>query len=289
MLTKTIVVLALVCGLFPAATAADQELEKLLIDQYRDKVLALRHPFKSSSQEYDAEGKPAKRGEEGPWTLYGRIVVKKIAVDAGRLKVEGQRAVYGFNKNGSLVRFSNDRKHPAEELKVTLRLNQPLASADEAATVLGRVFARTPEEMVSSVPTYWQPQVAKLLGVGIPKKTDLQDASGTGVAAEAGSDQIAKLADFTDRKHFTAPRVLYKREPNFSEAARAWRYEGTVGMNVIVDNTGRVGQITIVHPLGMGLDENAVETVRNWRFAPATHDGQPIAVLVYIEIDYHLY
>jgi Gram-negative bacterial TonB protein C-terminal len=37
----------------------------------------------------------------------------------------------------------------------------------------------------------------------------------------------------------------------------------------------------VVHPLGMGLDENAVATVSTWRFAPATKDGQPVAVAVY--------
>jgi protein TonB len=92
-----------------------------------------------------------------------------------------------------------------------------------------------------------------------------------------------------DRKHFAPPRILYKYEPEFSQAARDWKYNGIVGMNVIVDSTGHVGKVTLVHAVGLGLDEKAVETIRTWKFAPATHDGQPVAVAVYVEVDFHLY
>jgi TonB family protein len=289
MIRKAVVLLTLSCGFFGTATAADNPLENQLTSQYRDKVLALRHSFKSGSQEYEADGTPATTGEEGSWTLYGRILVKKITVGVDRLKIEGKRALYQFDKSGSPVQFPDDRKHPAENLKITLRLKRPLSSADEAAAVLGSVFALTPEEMVNSVPAYWQPHLAKLLGVRGPKQAGAQDAGETGAAGDAGSDKIPKFADFMDRKHFTLPRSLYSHEPEFSEAARARRYQGTVGLNVIINNTGQVGKVTIVHPAGLGLDENAVEAVRTWRFAPATHDGQPVAAALYIEVDYHLY
>jgi periplasmic protein TonB len=60
-------------------------------------------------------------------------------------------------------------------------------------------------------------------------------------------------------------------------------------LKVVIDKTGRVKNIVIVHPLGMGLDDNAVATVSRWQFSPATHDGQPVAMSVYVEVDFHLY
>lgn len=64
-------------------------------------------------------------------------------------------------------------------------------------------------------------------------------------------------------------------EPEFSEAARNRKFQGVVGLNVTVDATGKVSDIAIAHPLGMGLDDQAVATVRTWRFSPAKRDGQP--------------
>jgi periplasmic protein TonB len=78
-------------------------------------------------------------------------------------------------------------------------------------------------------------------------------------------------------------------EPEFTELARHKKFQGVVGMDVTVDSTGRVGNIKIVKPLGMGLDEEAVRTVKRWRFIPGQHQGQPVAISVYIEVDFHLY
>jgi hypothetical protein len=47
---------------------------------------------------------------------------------------------------------------------------------------------------------------------------------------------------------------------------------------------GKVRNVDIVHPLGMGLDDAAVETVGTWRFHPGTKDGQPVAVAVYVDV-----
>lgn len=86
----------------------------------------------------------------------------------------------------------------------------------------------------------------------------------------------------------TPPKILYKEEPDFTEPARKHGVQGVVALNVVVDSTGRISDVRIVHAVGMGLDENAIEAVKNWRFAPATKDGLPVPVAVYIEVDYHL-
>lgn len=72
-------------------------------------------------------------------------------------------------------------------------------------------------------------------------------------------------------------------EPEFSEAARNRKFQGVVGLNVTVDATGEVSDITIAHPLGMGLDDQAVATIRTWRFSAAKRDGQPVAIRVFVE------
>lgn len=285
---KAILILALTCG-FSAAAAADEQLEKSLNDQYRDKVLTLRHPLKTRSQDYAPDGTPANFAEEGAWTLYGQMAVNQIKVDADRLRVEGKRALYLFDRDGHLVRFQDDRKHPAESLKIVLRLQQPLSSTDEAVAALSRVFAFTPEDAVNSVPAYWQPLLAKHFGIALPK---MEGAKQTGEPVETGNQKPAEPAkpiDFANMKDMSPPSVLYHPEPSYSEAARQRRIQGVVGLNIVIGPEGNVRDVRIVHPLGMGLDDNAVKTVSTWRFAPAKREGRPVAVAVHVEVDFHLY
>jgi periplasmic protein TonB len=86
-----------------------------------------------------------------------------------------------------------------------------------------------------------------------------------------------------------APRILFQPEPEFSEEARKAKYQGVVGLNVVVGPDGRIHNAKVVKALGMGLDEKAIEGVKLWKFDPAKKDGRPVAVAVYIEVDFHLY
>lgn len=60
-------------------------------------------------------------------------------------------------------------------------------------------------------------------------------------------------------------------------------------LELIVDTDGNPRDIRIVSPLGLGLDQRAVESVSKWRFEPARKDGQPVKVEIMIEVDFHLY
>jgi TonB family protein len=288
MSTNGILPLVLIC-VFSATTAtADQNLGSILTDQYRDQVLALRHSFKSKKQEYGADGVPTRTSEEGPWTLYGRMAVKKISVNAEQLKVEGKRALYIFDSAGNQAQFKDDREHPAESLTVTVRLEQPLSSSDVAAALLGRVFALTPEAVLDSAPVYWRAPLAKQFGVEALRK-QAQNADGT-ETPDSDSEKVWTLAEYlNDKTHFRAPKPVYHVEPAFTEAARSRKFQGVVALNVVVDRAGKVADVRIVRPLGMGLDDSAVATVSTLRFQPATKDGQPVAVVVFIEIDFHLF
>jgi TonB family protein len=87
----------------------------------------------------------------------------------------------------------------------------------------------------------------------------------------------------------SAPRAIYAPEPEFSEEARKAKYQGTCTLALIVGTDGRPSDIHVVMSLGMGLDEKAIEAVRNWRFEPAMKDGHPVRVPIEVEVDFHLY
>jgi TonB family protein len=85
-----------------------------------------------------------------------------------------------------------------------------------------------------------------------------------------------------------APSLLYKMEPEYSEEARAAKYQGTVLLRVVVDVDGRAKDIEVMNGLGLGLDEQAVLAIRRWKFKPGEKDGVPVPVLAQIEINFKL-
>ena len=86
----------------------------------------------------------------------------------------------------------------------------------------------------------------------------------------------------------SAPSLIYKKEPDYSEEARKAKYEGTVTLYVEVDPSGRATNIRVLHSLGLGLDEKAVEAVKLWKFKPGLKDGHPVTVAASIEINFRL-
>jgi TonB family protein len=85
------------------------------------------------------------------------------------------------------------------------------------------------------------------------------------------------------------PRAIYQPEPEFSDLARKAKYQGTMTMGLIVDKEGHPQNIHILSPLGAGLDAKAVKAVETWKFQPAQKDGEPVAVQIAVEVDFHLY
>jgi TonB family protein len=86
-----------------------------------------------------------------------------------------------------------------------------------------------------------------------------------------------------------APVPKFTPDPDYSEEARKAKYQGTVTLYAIIGQDGKPRALKVVHSLGMGLDEKAMEKVRTWLFEPGKKDGQPVAVAMNIEVDFHLY
>ena len=86
----------------------------------------------------------------------------------------------------------------------------------------------------------------------------------------------------------TPPRVLERVEPQYSQEARKARYQGTVVLEVIVRKDGTVDIMRIVRSLGFGLDENAIQALKQWRFKPGMRNGVPVDVALNVEVNFNL-
>jgi protein TonB len=85
------------------------------------------------------------------------------------------------------------------------------------------------------------------------------------------------------------PKVIYQVDAEFSEEARKAKFSGDVYVSVIVDEQGRPTHVHVSRGVGMGLDEKAVEAVRQYKFKPAMLKGKPVKVAVDVNVVFNIY
>jgi TonB family protein len=84
------------------------------------------------------------------------------------------------------------------------------------------------------------------------------------------------------------PVLLSKVEPEYTEEARIAKYEGRVAIYVEIRTDGIPQNMRVLRGLGLGLNEKAIEAIRQWRFKPGVKDGQPVTVAATVEVNYRL-
>jgi TonB family protein len=123
------------------------------------------------------------------------------------------------------------------------------------------------------------------------------DKIGSGVGSEPGpgaGDGPTKGAGYSSPGPpgvgVRAPTCLYCPKPEYSDEARKVHFQGLVELSVVVLPDGKAGRVELITGPGMGLDEKAIEAVRNWRFRPAiAPNGKAIAVTIPIEVQFQLF
>jgi len=85
------------------------------------------------------------------------------------------------------------------------------------------------------------------------------------------------------------PSCIYCPSPGYSEDARKAKWQGTVVLQVVITTEGRATSIQVVKSPGLGLEEKAIEAVKNWQFKPALGpNGKPVATITPIEVTFRL-
>jgi TonB family protein len=85
------------------------------------------------------------------------------------------------------------------------------------------------------------------------------------------------------------PHPTHSPDPEFSEEARKAKYQSVVVLGGTVNPQGTFTDLCVLRGAGAGLDEKSIDTVRTWKFEPATLQGQPVAVYISVAVSFHLY
>lgn len=84
------------------------------------------------------------------------------------------------------------------------------------------------------------------------------------------------------------PVLVSSRPPAYTEGARLAKIEGRVSLSLVVNASGDPQNIQVIQSLDPGLDQEAIEAVKGWKFQPGLKDGNPVAVRVTIQVNFQL-
>ncbi|HZD76533.1 MAG TPA: M56 family metallopeptidase [Acidobacteriaceae bacterium] len=103
-------------------------------------------------------------------------------------------------------------------------------------------------------------------------------------ATSATKEKIYKVGNGV-----SAPVLTHSVDAEYSKKAKDAKHQGVSVVSLVVDAHGMPQRVHTIRKLGMGLDEKAIEAVRQYRFKPAMHEGEPVAVALSIEVNFRLY
>lgn len=261
---KRTLVFALLSLTFLSTSAAAKNLEAELKFHYHGKTLPLKYAFTGDSQEFDQKGAPINPSGQGPWTLYGQLKIKKITLRPDKLQIEGEREGYRY----ASLRRQLVPVDLGKEATIFVRLETPLFTSTAADELMSALFVTSSRRSYDDVPDFWRDYL-----------------SGVDVRTIKPPDGVEVLKPDNG---IEPPQAISTPEPEFTEAARQAWLQGTALFSFIVDKNGSVNSIKILRPLGLGLDENAVETIKGWKFSPARKNGEPVSAMIAVEVSFAL-
>ncbi|MBM3768853.1 MAG: energy transducer TonB [Acidobacteria bacterium] len=103
-----------------------------------------------------------------------------------------------------------------------------------------------------------------------------------------GKNGGAKAGVFSLSAVSTAPKLLYQIDPEYFDEARKVRFNGSVVLRIVIDEKGNTRDIEVVQSPGLGLDERAINAVKQWRFRPGKRDGAAVPVWATVEVNFRL-
>lgn len=140
--------------------------------------------------------------------------------------------------------------------------------------------------LTESAPASQSQGVGTGTGVGTGEGTGIGEGVGPGIGPGTGGGTGG--GPYRPGAGITPPSLLHEVRPDYSDAARRQGVEGEVVLEIVVRRDGTVGEVNVLNGLGSGLDQRAIEAVRQWRFSPARRYGTPVDVIVEVAVEFKL-
>jgi protein TonB len=155
----------------------------------------------------------------------------------------------------------------------------PVASIAADANNRVGVAAESPNQSPSSGPGNGG-------GAGSGTGTGLGEGQGAGIGPGSGGGIGG--GPFRPGSGIAPPQLLREVRANYTDDARRRAIEGDVVLEIVVRRDGTIGNVRVLHTLGAGLEQKAIDAVRQWRFSPATRSGSAVDVIVEVAVEFKL-
>jgi periplasmic protein TonB len=139
----------------------------------------------------------------------------------------------------------------------------------------------------------------KMPDLGMPNSTLVGSSMGNGNGTGIGSGNGAGIGPGSGGNtgggvmhvggSVRPPVLVSQVDPEFSEEARKAKFSGNVEVYLWVDEQGNPSHVKVVRGVGMGLDEKAIEAVRQYKFKPALQNGKPVKVDLYVDVNFQIF
>ena len=290
-LLNTVILVALAA----AASAQENSLQTTLRQKLENGVLTFRTVYSGENLHFDVAGAPIGKAMHGVRSLDSEFLVRKVEVSPGKITIDGSRFMYTWDTGlNGLVRSS-------EKPPVRIILDIPQASDSETAIapVLNKVFMlpRELEAMKCSADEEraFSEHIKELQAKRTSKEQkEAEEKRKKSPMAQTRADLTSYCLPlgehgYTVTNGLKPPKAVKQPDPKYSESARKGKVQGTTVYLVRVDETGQVSDVLLMRPLEPTLNLSGAEALRGWRFDPAIFQGEPVPVLVQVEINFRLY
>jgi TonB family protein len=242
------------------------------------KPLYLRGFWKEDKLKFDIAGKLTVPSVHAPFPLCG-IEIDHVKLQKDKLVLSGGRMALKF-------------KPTLERIPLFESVHIEIAGTPgtDFGPALDSIFADGLADLTPSLPPYWQKYAQKtFLNAAAPASPE-SPASTPQTTADAQTipaQQSPEDSPSIFGKGVTVPVVLSQPEPVFTHLASQMKYGGNVTLHFIVKKDGAVSDVSILSPLGLGLDEQAIGALYQSRFKPAMEGNMPVAC--YLNVDFNFF
>jgi TonB family protein len=249
------------------AQTTPKDIEAELEARLKNKVINLKVFPSGGSLRFSQQGNLIKGGKAGSWTLYAGQLITGITIKSGLLRIDGERIIY-LSQKGT-VQLSATRTGINRYIEVELG---PSFSLPEATQALSNIFAGN-EGVGPYVPDYWKRYLLRQTG----QSTEMSECEQQATAgSRSGSGPTS-----------SGPIEPHVR-PSYPDEAKQFRIQGVVALDAVVSETGNISELHVARPVGGGLEESAVEAVRQWKYLPTVENGQPVSVGTCVTVTYEV-
>ncbi|HEY3927546.1 MAG TPA: energy transducer TonB [Candidatus Koribacter sp.] len=268
MLLSIAIAAVVVLGVYPLR--AESSIAEEIQNQFQHKVLTLRGLYRGEKLEFAADGKLLNHSEVSFGPADALFSLDTAEQKQGKIVLTGDLPVIYYS--GGNATFTRG------VVKRVVEIALPEPTMDAAMTSFWKVFLKAEERAAPAC----APNDDALLHAA--HKELLSPAAACLFTGERGFGWVLSK----EGGKVTPPRATYDPEPEFPEEAREKKLQGTEVLSLVVDPQGRASAVMVTRSLGHGFDALAVQAVRSWRFDPAKRNGEPVAVLINVEINFHL-